>query len=177
MYCRTEVFLTNWSLPVEVHSCCSDCLSVRLEISMLWLWLRANVTSQPIRCPPTYSTPCGTSGTPSALVVTGSIQVRRLCSSLAFPEGFAERAQTRRFGHLTLHLASRSDQICFKVYAATDQGPDSKHFDDLNALAPTRNELIEAARWARTHDPSEGFQEELIALLQVMGMADAAQVV
>jgi hypothetical protein len=96
---------------------------------------------------------------------------------LGLPEGFAERVETRRFGRLTLHLASRSDQICFKVYAATDQGPDSKHFDDLNALGPTKNELIEAARWARTHDPSEGFRGELIALLRVMGIADAAQVV
>jgi hypothetical protein len=69
---------------------------------------------------------------------------------LGLPEGFAERVETRRFGPLTLHLASRSDQICFKVYAATDQGPASKHFNDLNALVPTRDELIRGARWARS---------------------------
>src|SRR5437016_1301839 len=91
---------------------------------------------------------------------------------LGLPEGFAERVETRRFGRLTLHLASRSDQIYFKVYAATDQGPDSKHFDDLNALAPTKNELIEAARWARTHDPSDGFRGELLCLLRLLGMVE-----
>jgi hypothetical protein len=96
---------------------------------------------------------------------------------LGLPEGFEGRVETRRFGQLTLHLASRSDQICFKVYAATDQGPNSKHFDDLRALAPSSSELIQAARWARTHDPSDGFRGELIGLLRVMGMADAAQVV
>jgi hypothetical protein len=89
------------------------------------------------------------------------------------PAGFAHRVETRRFGPLTIRLASRPDQICFKVYAAADQGPNSKHFEDLKALAPTTRELVDAARWARTHDPSEGFLGELIGLLRTMGLTDA----
>ena len=41
---------------------------------------------------------------------------------LGLPKGFRERATIRRFGNLIVHLASRYDQICFKLYAATDQG-------------------------------------------------------
>ena len=65
---------------------------------------------------------------------------------------------------LTVHFASRIDQIHFKLYAMVDQGA-GKHEADLRALAPTTAELLEAARWTRTHDPSEGFREELVAAL------------
>lgn len=75
------------------------------------------------------------------------------------PEGFQSRLITRCYGTLTLHLAGRHDQIHFKFYAAVDQGPRSKHLDDLKKLEPTREELLGAASWARSHDPSEGFRE------------------
>jgi hypothetical protein len=94
---------------------------------------------------------------------------------LGLPHGFEQRVETQRFGSLILHLASRPDQICFKLYAATDQGPDSKHFADLKGLTPTRAELIAGARWARTQDPSENFRSELVGLLRTMGMTDAAE--
>jgi len=68
------------------------------------------------------------------------------------PPGFAGRAEVRRYGSLTLHVASRFDQICFKLYAAVDQGPASKHLDDLRLLEPTVAELIDSARWSTTHD-------------------------
>src|SRR5688572_19445921 len=32
------------------------------------------------------------------------------------PNGFETRLETRQFGSLTLHLAGRFDQICFKLY-------------------------------------------------------------
>src|ERR1700691_2750402 len=44
------------------------------------------------------------------------------------PPGFMERLHIRKFRGLTLHLADRFDQICFKLYASVDQGPQSKHF-------------------------------------------------
>lgn len=91
---------------------------------------------------------------------------------LGLPVGFSGRLETRRYGGLTLHLASRRDQIAFKLYAAVDQGPGSKHVEDLRALAPTPEELVHAARWARTHDPSEGFRSELRAALRHFGIAD-----
>lgn len=64
------------------------------------------------------------------------------------PEGFAERTEIRDHGALTLHLASRTDQISLELCAAVDQGPTSKHVDDLRELAPTANELRAAAAWA-----------------------------
>lgn len=89
------------------------------------------------------------------------------------PEGFAERAEVRSFGALTLHLASRLDQIYLKLYAVVDQGPRSKHVDDLRALQPSPEELGGAATWARTHDPSPAFREELAAALRQFGVDDA----
>jgi hypothetical protein len=88
------------------------------------------------------------------------------------PLGFAERAEVRRYGSLTLHIAARFDQICFKLYAAVDQGHASKHLDDLRLLEPTVAELVEAARWSTTHDPSEGYRGH-VGLLQILGVPDA----
>lgn len=92
---------------------------------------------------------------------------------LGLPVGFAERAHMRRYGPLEILLASRFDQIHFKFYAAVDQGPRSKHFADLQSLEPGREELMSAARWARTHDPSEGFEAELDKALETLGIRAA----
>ena len=77
------------------------------------------------------------------------------------PDGIADRVTVRRYGSLEIHLPAREDLICFKLYALVDQGPRSKHMDDLRALAPSREELLTAARWTRTHDPSVGFLGEM----------------
>jgi hypothetical protein len=87
------------------------------------------------------------------------------------PEGFEQRATVRRFGGLTLHLASRKDQICFKLYASVDQGPHSKHYADLQRLRPSLEELRWAGEWCRTHDPSEGFAQQLELALRAFGGA------
>ena len=89
------------------------------------------------------------------------------------PPGFADRVETRRYGALTLRLASRTVQICLKLYAAVDQGPRSKHFEDVVRLAPSDDELLFAARWSITHDPSEGFRAELVRALALLGVHDA----
>jgi len=88
------------------------------------------------------------------------------------PEGFLERVESRRYGdYLTVHFASRYDQIHFKLYAAVDAGP-GKHSQDLEALAPTPEELLQAARWARTHDSSPGFEEVQRRVLAHYGVGD-----
>jgi hypothetical protein len=69
-------------------------------------------------------------------------------------------------------VLARAHQIFFKLYAAVDQGPRSKHFDDLRSLEPSGDELRAAARWARTHDPSEGFASELRGALREFGIVD-----
>lgn len=90
------------------------------------------------------------------------------------PDGFAQRLARRQYKGLTLYLAGRLDHIAFKLYAAVDQGPESKHAADLRALDPTPEELIAAARWARTHDPSEGFRLHLRQALAHFGVRDDA---
>jgi len=89
---------------------------------------------------------------------------------LGLPNGFEERVEVRQYGTLSVRYASRIDQIAFKLYAAVDQGPDSKHFADLQKLSPTPHELLTAARWTRTHDPSEGFRSMLHQALRALGV-------
>lgn len=89
------------------------------------------------------------------------------------PDGFEDRTESRRYGNLTVRIAGRFDQVCLKVYAAVDQAPQSRHLDDLRDLHPTTEELLSAGRWARTHDPSEGFRSQLLALLRLFAVEDA----
>lgn len=69
------------------------------------------------------------------------------------PSGWEGRLTTRRFGAISVHLASRQDQICLKLYAAVDRGPDDKHYRDLQTLDPTREELVFAGNWAGNVNP------------------------
>jgi hypothetical protein len=72
-------------------------------------------------------------------------------------------------------VSSSTDQIALKLYAAVDQGPDSKHVADLRVLAPTPDELLAAAGWARRHDPSETFREILLEVLEQFGVANVGE--
>jgi hypothetical protein len=93
---------------------------------------------------------------------------------IGLPAGLVERLERRDYGlWLSVHFAGRIDQIHFKLYAMVDQGA-GKHEADLRALEPTAEELLRAARWTRTHDPSPGFRQELVAVLAHLGVEDAA---
>ncbi len=90
------------------------------------------------------------------------------------PEGFVDRLERRPYGDaLTVYFASRFDQVHFKLYALVDQGA-GKHELDLRALEPTAEELVVAARWTRMHDPSEGFRQQLLAVLAHLGVEDVS---
>jgi hypothetical protein len=88
---------------------------------------------------------------------------------MGLPEGFQERLDPIYYGGLTLYCASRFDQICFKLYVSVDQGPDSKHFEDLKRLQPTQEELDRAGIWCKTHDVSEEFAISLAEALRQFG--------
>jgi hypothetical protein len=90
---------------------------------------------------------------------------------LGLPKGFLERTIRRDYSGLIVHLASRYDQVCFKLYAAADDSPRGKHFADLKELAPSVDELRSAATWTRTHDPSDGFHQILNQVLAALGLA------
>jgi hypothetical protein len=92
------------------------------------------------------------------------------------PQGFESRTITKAYGALTIHVASRFDQIHFKLYAAADDAPSGRHAQDLRKLEPTRAELLDAARWAMTHDTSEGFRSILVGVLRAFGLEDADDV-
>lgn len=88
---------------------------------------------------------------------------------LGLPEGIAKRLVWKTYGeNLRVGFIHRFDQINFKLYAAVDLRG-GHHADDLHMLAPTETELLEAARWAKTHDPSDGFLQSLKWFLEEFG--------
>ena len=93
---------------------------------------------------------------------------------LGLPGGFEGRATARTYGTLTIRLAAVEDLIAFKLYAAADHWPDqSRHLADLRLLGPTPDGLVAAAKWCRTHDPSEGFRDMLLVpVLAELGVED-----
>lgn len=89
---------------------------------------------------------------------------------MGLPDGFKTRMHSYQYGGLTIHLAGRFDQICFKLYAAVDQGPNSKHFADLKILMPSKIELDEARLWCITQDVSKEFSNDLSEAISALGV-------
>lgn len=93
---------------------------------------------------------------------------------LGLPAGFSERLTWWRYGdRVSVGFVSRIDQIHFKLYAAVDQSG-GYHASDLQALTPSDEELLTAATWTRSHDPSPGFQTSLRRFLREFGYANLA---
>jgi hypothetical protein len=86
------------------------------------------------------------------------------------PDSLLER---RDYGGLVAWLAGWFDMVCFKLYAAVDQGHRSRHFQDLRDLKPDRDDLLSAAHWAMSHDPSAGFRSLLVETLRALDIEDA----
>ncbi len=84
------------------------------------------------------------------------------------PEGFTQRLRSEDFGGLVVARAGRFDLVAFKLYAFADQGPTSRHLDDLLALDPSTEELDSAAEWCRTQDASPAFDDLLAAALRLL---------
>lgn len=93
---------------------------------------------------------------------------------LGLPDGFLERLERHDYGGLVIWLADRIDMVFFKLYAAVDQRPrENRHLQDLRARHPPRDELLAAARWTVTHDPSSGYRSLLVDTLRQLGVEDA----
>lgn len=69
-------------------------------------------------------------------------------------------------GELQLATGNRSELDSAERWG---QGP-GKHGEDLRALSPTEEELIAAARWSRSQDPSEGYEQMLREVLAHLGV-------
>jgi hypothetical protein len=85
------------------------------------------------------------------------------------PPGLGTRLTVRSYGpRLLISFISRRDQIFLKLHAAVDRDG-GRHLQDLMDLAPTADELRDAAQWTQTQDPSEGFRFNLHSLLTQLG--------
>lgn len=90
------------------------------------------------------------------------------------PEGFLSRLQRREYeSHLIVFLPDRYDLIHLKLFAGVDQGP-GRHWSDLKALNPTRDEMLAAARWVLGQDAGEVFPGVLREALRIHNYADIA---
>lgn len=93
---------------------------------------------------------------------------------MGLPEGFHARCTKLDFDSpLLFCLASRLDQIHFKLYASIDRG--DYHLQDLIILKPTDDELTLAVTWCLTHDVSEPFREITKDFLEKNGWHNVAQ--
>lgn len=89
------------------------------------------------------------------------------------PEGFEARLRPVEFGALRLWIAGREDLIALKLWASADRWPvPGRHLADLEALAPTDDELRSAAAWTRLRDPSPGYGQLLVAVLGRFGVSE-----
>lgn len=96
---------------------------------------------------------------------------------LGMPPGYEARLDVAKFGALTVYSVGRYDQICFKLQAWVDRYPGGeKHLADLRLLEPTNDELITAAKWSRTHDPSEGFLMGVLGALRLLGVENPGDI-
>lgn len=85
------------------------------------------------------------------------------------PEGFLSRLSRRDYGPcLTIYYPDRFDLIHLKLFAIMDQGP-GRHVKDLQALQPTEEEIIAAARWVLTQDAGEVFPQIVRNTLTALG--------
>lgn len=85
------------------------------------------------------------------------------------PDGLQQRLTLKCYGpRLSISYISRRDQIFLKLHAAVDRDG-GRHLQDLLDLKPTAAELLDAAKWTRTQDPSEGFLLLLGAMLEHLG--------
>ena len=85
------------------------------------------------------------------------------------PEGLQSRLTTESYGsRLLISFISRRDQIFLKLHAAVDRDG-GKHLQDLLDLQPTADELLAAAKWSRTQDPSDGYRLLLGEMLKHLG--------
>lgn len=82
------------------------------------------------------------------------------------PPSLADDLTWRTYGGLDVGLVGRRTLVALKLFAAVDQGARSVHLQDLLSLAPSDDELREAAAWVETQDASPLFPamiEEVVA--------------
>lgn len=101
-------------------------------------------------------------GGPTSLLTVGQ----------GLPDGFVDRLiQTFHGDHLTVSIAARDDLVSLKLYALADRRA-PRDESDLRALAATPEELLTAARWARSHNMPGEFDERIRVALAAFGVDD-----
>lgn len=100
---------------------------------------------------------------PTSSVAWLNDSAAKMASVFELPDGFYERLSAKKYGTLSVAIASRIDFIHLKLLATTTsgRGPVKQRSDlvDLRTLNPTRAEILQAARWVDDWDGREDFFE------------------
>ena len=81
--------------------------------------------------------------------------------STGIPPSIDQDLTWRTYGALEVGFVGRRTLIALKLFAAVDQGPKSVHYQDLLRLAPSEEDLQDAARWVETQDASPEFPSQI----------------
>lgn len=93
---------------------------------------------------------------------------------MGLPPDLTNRLVRRDYGgRLSVYFVGRLDLIHFKLFAAANAG--TRHTDDLIALAPTRDELLQASRWLLSTRRGAGIKERIVRFLRFMGHEHIAE--
>lgn len=89
---------------------------------------------------------------------------------MGLPPGLEKRLISRDYGPcLTVYFISRIDQIHFKLYAMIDGQKGARHWQDLEILKPTENELQSVVRWLLNRRTSIAFRSRVKKIIRGMG--------
>lgn len=93
---------------------------------------------------------------------------------IGLPAELANRLVRRDYGRrLSVYFVGRLDLIHFKLLAATNVG--ARHTDDLIALTPSEEELLQASRWILFVHRDEAIEERIKRFLRFMGYEHIAK--
>jgi hypothetical protein len=97
-------------------------------------------------------------------------------TQMGLPQGILSRSEKRSFGScLEIAIASRSDLIALKCFAALNEKAGKKHLGDLVDLNPTEEEVSFATDWLLDRPTSPEFRKVLRQLCEVLGHGDLAK--
>lgn len=89
---------------------------------------------------------------------------------VGLPDGILQRSIRESFGpRLEVAIASRTDLIALKCFAALDPKSGKRHLGDLVDLGPSADELAFAATWLLDRPTSPQFREAFATLRSVLG--------
>jgi hypothetical protein len=106
---------------------------------------------------------------PSDWLNDAALEVQRL----GLPLGLLKRAHRLDFGPCPdVFFIDRRDQVALKLYAAIDRTKGQRHFEDLEAIQPSKSEMEAAVRWLLDRATSVQFRAAVNSIAKALGFPE-----